>query len=80
MPPRDIVEALRRRPFVPFRLHLSDGTVYEIRHPELVMVGLGSLVVGFPSGDEPDPLYERYTTVALSHIVGLEPMQVDSPA
>ena len=30
----DLLEILRRRPFRPLRLHMSDGTTYDIRHPE----------------------------------------------
>jgi hypothetical protein len=75
MPPQDLLVMIRKRPFVPFRVHVSDGTVYEIRHPELVMTGLGSAVIGVPS-DPNQPLYERTETVALRHIVRLEPLEV----
>jgi hypothetical protein len=34
MRPEDILERLRARPFQPFRLYLSDGAIYEIRHAE----------------------------------------------
>jgi hypothetical protein len=73
MPPQDLLQALRRRPFVPFRLHVSDGTVYEITHPELLMVAPGSAVVGLP-GSYPFPQVERYEIVAMGHIVRLEPL------
>jgi hypothetical protein len=51
MPPQDLLQAGRRRPFVTFRLHVSDGTVYEVRHPEMLMVALASAVVGLPAKD-----------------------------
>ena len=38
MPPEALIQRLRQRPFVPFRLHVSDGSLYEIRHPDLVWV------------------------------------------
>ena len=60
MPPQDLLQALRRRPFEPFRLHVSDGTVYEVRHPELVIVALGSAVVGMPTAGQQHPQVERY--------------------
>lgn len=80
MPPQDIIEKLNQRPFESFRIHLSDGTIYNVRHPELVMVGVRSLVIGIAASesefkDYPQPLYGRYTTVALSHVVRLEPTQ-----
>ena len=46
--PRRRDSGAAKRPFEPFRIEVSDGTVYEIRHPELVMVGLGSLIIGIP--------------------------------
>ena len=33
-----IEKQLRQRPFVPFLLCMSDGTAYEVRHPEMVLV------------------------------------------
>ncbi len=76
MPPEDLWEQLRRQPFEPFRLHLTDGTAYEIRHPELMMVGRRSAVVGFLERDrgQDPPLYDRTATVALLHVVRLEPL------
>ena len=72
MPPQDLLTELRRRPFVPFFLHVSDGTVYEIRHPELVVVGLASAVVCYPAQSDPR-FYERYDVVDLRHVTRLEP-------
>jgi hypothetical protein len=74
MPPEDLLERLNRRPFEPFRIHLSDGTSYEVRQPELVLVGHRSAVVGVTDSEQQPPLYDRYTTVALVHIVRLEPI------
>ena len=74
MPPETLYKQLRRQPFEPFRIHLTDGTTYEVRHPELVMVGRRSAVVGVSDSDEQPPFYDRQTTVALVHIVRLEPL------
>ncbi len=72
MPPQEILQALRRQPFAPFAMHVSDGTVYQVAHPELVMVGLASALVGLPAPGQPG-LYERYETVDLRHVVRLVP-------
>ena len=32
---------LRTQPFVPFRMHVSEGMVYDIRHPEMVILDGG---------------------------------------
>ena len=51
-----LLQFLRTRPFVPFRLHLQDGQAFDIRHPELVVVEddrviLGVAGAGNPNGD-----------------------------
>ena len=33
----DLAAALTRQPFEPFRLCLSDGKTYDVRHPDLVL-------------------------------------------
>src|SRR5439155_577176 len=47
--PDDIVEMLQQKPFQRFRIFLSDGTVYEIRHAELVKVGRSKILIFFPT-------------------------------
>jgi len=73
MPTEDIREKLDHRPFVPFRMVLTDGTTYEIRHPELLLLGKRSAVIGLTSNPA-DREYDRYITVALLHITRLEPL------
>jgi hypothetical protein len=74
VPPEDLAAAIDRRPFVPFRLHLSDGTAYEVRHPEMIMLGRRSAVIGISEEINGRPMYDRHVTVALLHIVRLEPL------
>ena len=78
MRPQDFEESLRRRPFVPFRIHLSDGTTYDIRHPELVMVGKSIALVGARASDTPGTIFERYDIISLIHITRLEPIGTPS--
>ena len=77
MPPADLLQRVRARPFEPFRIVTTDATTHDIWHPDLVMVGLGSVVVGFPAADNPN-LYARTHQVSLRHIIRLEPL--DQPA
>ena len=70
----DLLEVLRQRPFVPFRIHVTDGIVYEVRHPELVLVGRSRAVVFFPDPRRPPPAFDRFDMVSLLHITRLEPM------
>lgn len=71
MPSSEMLQMLRARPFLPFRIHVDDGTLYEIRHPELVMVSVASAIVAFPDPDHPG-LYRSWEIVDLRHIVRLE--------
>lgn len=77
MPPAELLQLLRRRPFVPFRIHMSDGTSYEIRLPQFLMVGLASAVVGIPDVTVPDA-YARTEIIALRHFVRVE--LIEAPA
>ena len=44
--PEEIAMALRRQPLVPFRVTLTEGSPYEVRHPELCMIGRYSAING----------------------------------
>jgi hypothetical protein len=37
---------LRRHPFVPLRIFLTDGKTYEIRHPEMVLLSQREVYIG----------------------------------
>lgn len=76
MPANEIVAAVRRRPFLPFKLLVSDGTSYEIRHPELLHVGLAHVLVVIPHPENPEYM-SRSEYIDLRHIVKLV---VDEPA
>lgn len=70
----DLLNMTRRHPFVPLRIVTSDGTIYEVPHPDLIMVGTSSVIVGYPSPQEPH-VYSRWDVVSLRHIVRLEPQE-----
>jgi hypothetical protein len=78
MPPADLLLMLRARPFVPFCIHLDYGTVYEIRHPELVLLSVASAIIAFPDPDHPG-LNRSWEIVALRHMVRLERIETTSP-
>jgi hypothetical protein len=79
MYPEDLLQPLRKRPFEPFVIHVSDGTTYEVRHSELMMVGDGSVVIGVPKPNQPLPVYQRYETVSIRHIVRIVPLAAAKP-
>jgi hypothetical protein len=66
------------RPFEPFRLFLTDGTTFDVRHPELFMLGRRSVVVGFAAKPE-QKHFDRWTTIDLLHIMRTEPLSSAVP-
>lgn len=46
MSPADIIAFTRRTPFLPFRIHTTDGRKYEIRHPDQVIPLRSRIEVG----------------------------------
>lgn len=79
MIPAELVAELRKRPFPGLRIHLCDGTVYEVRHPELVMVGVGAAVIGTPDKNQPVLVYSTYDVINLDQITRVEPLTPASP-
>ena len=75
----ELRENLRRQPFVPFRLVLTEGVGYDIHHPDLMMVGRYTAMVGFTS-DPGQTFYERSIKVDLAHISRLEPLETIPPS
>ena len=71
----DLLEALRRRPFVPFRLTLTEGSTYEVRHPELCVPARRSMFIGIPAPGDRERVYDRYVIADLLHVVKLEPLE-----
>lgn len=71
----ELLEVLQSRPFQPFRIFVSDGATYVIRHPDLVWVSPTSALVGAPEGDRAGPAIERFNIVDLGHITRLEQIE-----
>jgi hypothetical protein len=64
----DVRAYLNQRPFHPFRIHLSTGAFFDIRQPEMVMVGGSILTIGLPL----EGGMQRFAVITLGHIVWLE--------
>ena len=73
----DIRERVAQKPFNPFRIVTSSGQTYNVRHPEFVMIGKRTVVVGQPIHDD-DPEWDLAQLVSVLHITALEPMSVQS--
>lgn len=65
----DAIQAMvRRQPFVPFEVHLSNGEVHEVRHPENAILMKSNLLVVYPEND-------NFVICSLSHISNVQPAQ-----
>jgi hypothetical protein len=78
MRPDDILDLIRRQPFVPFRLRLSNGQSFDIRHPEVALVTRAGIVIGIPGTSTDERYPDRYAVVAPIHINTIEPLPVGS--
>lgn len=73
MAPEELRDVLRQQPFEPFRLVMTDGAGYEIRHPDLLWIGQRSAMVGL-TGDPGRTFYERAVRVDLWRVIRVEPL------
>ena len=70
----DVLKALKRVPFTPFRFHLSDGASFEVREPFHVQAELTQIAVGVDFDDEIG-LPRRSVYLDPSHITRIEPIE-----
>ena len=73
-----IKQHLDYRAFRPFRIHLSNGSSYEIGHPELVFVTTRTVFIGLEPDDEQVP--QNFIRCDPLHITHLEPIETESAA
>jgi hypothetical protein len=70
----EIRDPLRKVPFQPFRIFLSNGKSYDILDPDLAKVGKNDLLLGIPAKDLPPGVADHFEFVALMHISNIEPI------
>lgn len=61
-------------PFRPFRITLTSGRTFDIRHPEMVATGRNTLFIFTSMGDEADGYTERQVQVSLLLTESVEPI------
>ena len=69
----ELRDHLRKRPFRPLRLILTDGRTFEVRHPELAVVGQSTVAVSLARRGDPEPLHDRLATIPLVDVLRVEP-------
>jgi len=72
MRPNEIRDHLRKRPFEPIRIFLSDGSSYDVRHPETAFVTQREVVIGLDPGE--DELPDRSAYCDPMHVTRIEPI------
>ena len=65
-------ELLTQRPFRPFRLVMSSGQSYEVRHPEMAMLTRSDMLVGVGEADDGVPA--EFRICSLLHVTAVEPV------
>lgn len=65
-------QLLAQRPFQSFRVVMSSGREYDVRHPEMAMLTKGSLLVGIEVADDGVPA--EYDICALLRVATVEPI------
>ena len=63
-----IREFVRRQPFEPFVIRLSNGETHEVRHPECLLVLKTKVILGHPEDD-------RTVHLSLIHVNAVETLQ-----
>lgn len=61
-------ELLSRRPFEPFTIRMTNGDVFQVRHPELALLLKTKIIVGDPEND-------RSWICSLLHVATIETAQ-----
>lgn len=70
----DIKKHLQEVPFKPFRLHLTDGRTFDVKHPDFLFVLKSRVIIGLPDQDELT-IPDRAEFVSLLHVVSIEELQ-----
>ena len=65
-------ELLSKRPFQPFRLVMSSGRTYEVRHPEMAFLTRSDILVGVDATDDGVPA--DFRICSLLHVAVIEPI------
>ena len=69
---QDFRDLLTRRPFEPFKVVMSSGQKYEVRHPEMAWLTRTTLYVGTGRTEVGVPAEARM--LSLLHIATVEPL------
>jgi hypothetical protein len=69
---KQLLQLVGNRPVEPFRIHLTDGRTFDVRHPNMTLVMNTFVSIGIPEANVPDPLVDHSVDVELTAIRGIE--------
>jgi len=72
MSPAELIRRVRLQPFEPFKVHLSDGSNYDIPHPDFITITRTMIYVAVDPGRDDVP--EKAIWCDPLHITRLEPL------
>jgi len=70
-------DLLAQRPFRPFRLVMSSGQTYDVRHPEMAWLTRSDILVGIDDDNEGVPA--EFKICSLLHVSAIEPLSAGAP-
>ena len=62
-------------PFRPFRIQMTGGRTFEIRHPEMVQVGRTTMTIFTVMSDDQDQANDKQIEISLLLIESVEPLE-----
>ncbi|MBW3538867.1 MAG: hypothetical protein KY476_01220 [Planctomycetes bacterium] len=74
----EIEERIKLRPFQPVRIVSSSGHTYDVFHPDMVLLGQSSIIVGIPGAENPKR-YDQTARLSLFQITALEDLPAPAP-
>lgn len=78
MRPEELIALIRKEPFGPLRIDLTDGQTYDVKHPDQIIVSRGRVDIGV----EPDAatgVVDRVDHCSLLHVVRVEELTGGGP-
>ena len=72
MRPAQVRDHLKVHPFRPIRIHISDGSSYDIRHPEMAYVTASQVMIALEMSEESLP--DKVVFCDPVHITRIEPL------
>jgi hypothetical protein len=64
MTPQTVLGYVKAEPFRPFRLHVTSGRTFDVRHPEMIKVLRSNALVFKSTGDTPE-IPDEWESVSL---------------